>query len=481
MLTNTQIEKVLAAVYDAGCDLVETQPHVEGSQKADGTWNAVDRRDGNNVDERIETKLKDALRSAAPGWEFVGEELEVTGPLDADKPWTIVDPIEGTAPYIRGMGYYAISLLMIHKYPVLAVLYLPAMRRWYVASFVNQTPEWRRSATFHEVSAEGNNLRIAPAWPATDPAGLGDALEKRFRFKERLQQKGKDSYLWFSSDAHHKLDLRGFRGKNRSLGATGSHQALLLDEGTTDPRAVAITRAYVWDVAAGLVLASAAGVEVHDLRSGDLVEVEDLIRGGLANRKERTPPLILTVPGDAFAGGVRLAGAPECIVAVDPDNSDTSTRPVDRRQAHAEGVPHRAVHIEIKRRDGRYFVWHRPDGRLEIPGGHVDWLAALGRAESYHQACVRELIEELDLEQNWKVNPAARLQSPNLRHTATVANRLPSSQGNNNEWVAVFQLDWAKDWGDPADPGQWELRPIGAGGEGVSPRWVAPDELARAT
>jgi 8-oxo-dGTP pyrophosphatase MutT (NUDIX family) len=357
---------------------------------------------------------------------------------------------------------------MIQKYPVLAALHVPAMRRWYVASFAQQTPDWRLSTTFHKVAVKDDKLAVTPFVPP-------------FNFRERLQQKFSDSYLWFSSDAHGKLDLHSFRGKNRSLGATGSHMAFLLDEGTADPRAVAITRAKVWDVAAGLALASAAGMEVHDLRSGALVEVGDLIRGAFAQPQERTPPLVLTGPGDTFVGGVRLSGAPECIVAVDPDDSDTSARPVDRRRAHAEGILHRAAHIEIKRRDGRYFIWRRPDGRLEIPGGHVDWLAALGRAESYHEACVRELIEELDLERNWKVNPVALLQSPGLRHTATVANQLPGLQGNNNEWVAVFQLDWVEDWGDPTDPDpkNWKLKPVGGGGEGYSPRWVALDELAR--
>ena len=94
------------------------------------------------------------------------------------------------------------------------------------------------------------------------------------------------------------------------------------------------------------------------------------------------------------------------------DALDSSVYPLDFSTVHMQGIPHRAVHIEIVNSSGNYFIWHRTDGRLEIPGGHVNWLESKNRPESYEEAAMRELIEELNLPFNWGLsleNAQARL------------------------------------------------------------------------
>lgn len=159
------------------------------------------------------------------------------------------------------------------------------------------------------------------------------------------------------------------------------------------------------------------------------------------------------------------------LVATNP--KDSLAYPLDFHTVHDQGIPHRAVHIEITNGQGKYFVWQRKDGRLEIPGGHVDWLEEQKRSETYEEAALRETIEELNLLENWSVDVATargRLKE-RVFPIARLVNQLPSSHGKNNEWVTVYRLNWQSEWGDPCDP-QWKLN-----GEGTSPRWLALEEI----
>lgn len=460
--TEMQIQAVLEKIRDAAKILVKSQSSgVIGRQKEDGTYIAVAYEDDGTefeVDMVAQNCLEQGLLEASPDYRFVGEEGDQEDIVDASQRHISADTLDGTGPFIAGFNHYATSVLMIHKYPVLAVICLPAMRRWHVASF-DGSSAWLDSAIFYQVDeGQGGALRIAPTAKPVGPA----------------TGKVKDCYLLVSSDAQSELEFSGFAGKTRALGATASHLALVLASKAGE-RAVAITRAKVHDVAAGLALVASGGLEVRDLRTGDLVNVGDLICGALTRRRENTPPLLVSAKGDLFAGGLRLRRTAERIVAVDSNNANE--RAVERRTAHKQGISHRAVHIDIRNNDGRYLVWRRFDGRLEVLGGHVDWLSALGRGETNFEAVVRELREELNLEKNWLEDPAGRLRQPYLRQIDTIENRLPSSQGDNHEWVAVFLLDWSKDWGDPA--GKWSLKAVSQGGEGYSPQWLTPVELAR--
>jgi 8-oxo-dGTP pyrophosphatase MutT (NUDIX family) len=166
----------------------------------------------------------------------------------------------------------------------------------------------------------------------------------------------------------------------------------------------------------------------------------------------------------------------ELLVGTSPRNDRCF--PVDRDEAHREGVPHRAVHIEVVDLDRRLLVWRRRDGRLEIPGGHVDWIATASSPESYDEAALRELREELALGANWSSSQsevASRLRA-SLAPVATVVNQLPSSQGYNNEWVAIYRLVWQPDWGDPSSS-SWRLDER----EGASePWWRTLDDIEAA-
>ena len=157
------------------------------------------------------------------------------------------------------------------------------------------------------------------------------------------------------------------------------------------------------------------------------------------------------------------------------DSRDSCTRPLDFETIHTQGIPHRTVHVGIVNGERQYFVWSRKDGRLEIPGGHVDWLTEQDRPESYEEAALRETSEELELLGNWGLGSEgayARLKA-HLVPLDRIVNQIPSSHGNNNEWVTVYLLSWQRNWGDPCDSG-WRLS-----AEGKSPQWLSVDEIER--
>ncbi len=73
------------------------------------------------VDLRIEARLRRSLSSAHPGHGFLGEEGGGSE-LAADFVW-VVDPIDGTSNYARGLGYYAVAVACLHRgSPVVAAM-----------------------------------------------------------------------------------------------------------------------------------------------------------------------------------------------------------------------------------------------------------------------------------------------------------------------------------------------------------------------
>jgi myo-inositol-1(or 4)-monophosphatase len=90
-----------------------------------------DRDMASEVDYRIEREMRKFLSERAPAVGFMGEEDGTTG--STDTLWTL-DPIDGTANFVRGIPLCAISLaLVIGRQPALAVISLPFLKETYTA------------------------------------------------------------------------------------------------------------------------------------------------------------------------------------------------------------------------------------------------------------------------------------------------------------------------------------------------------------
>ena len=90
-----------------------------------------DQRALGSLDEEIENRLREMIGARYPSHGILGEEGGARG-LDADVVW-ILDPIDGTAPYIVGQPVFATLIALAWQgVPVLGVIHLPVSNQRYV-------------------------------------------------------------------------------------------------------------------------------------------------------------------------------------------------------------------------------------------------------------------------------------------------------------------------------------------------------------
>lgn len=92
-----------------------------------------DRSPVTEIDRRCETLIREKLLKAFPGDGFLGEEFgEIPG--DSGRVW-VVDPIDGTRPYLRGIPTYSVLIgLLCREKPVVGVMRLEGMNETYWAA-----------------------------------------------------------------------------------------------------------------------------------------------------------------------------------------------------------------------------------------------------------------------------------------------------------------------------------------------------------
>jgi histidinol-phosphatase len=106
----------------------------------------ADRSEVTEADRRAETAVRRALQKFRPDHAMFGEEEGLVGPADAHWRW-VVDPVDGTSNFVRGIPVWAtlIALTHIELGPVLGVVSAPALgRRWWggleLGAWVNGSP-----------------------------------------------------------------------------------------------------------------------------------------------------------------------------------------------------------------------------------------------------------------------------------------------------------------------------------------------------
>lgn len=93
---------------------------------ANRTRRKPDRSPVTEADEAVERRLSAYLRRRFPEAGFLGEETGSAGPSEAGLRW-VVDPIDGTRAFIRGIPTWSILVgLEAEGKPVLGVAYMPA-------------------------------------------------------------------------------------------------------------------------------------------------------------------------------------------------------------------------------------------------------------------------------------------------------------------------------------------------------------------
>ena len=104
------INIALRAARKAGENIVRASDDLERVEiRAKGVNNFV-----SDVDIAAEKEIIYHLHKAYPEHAIVGEETGLTGSEDADYRW-VIDPLDGTTNFIRGIPHYAVSIACLHK------------------------------------------------------------------------------------------------------------------------------------------------------------------------------------------------------------------------------------------------------------------------------------------------------------------------------------------------------------------------------
>jgi histidinol-phosphatase len=201
-----------------------------------------DRTPVTDADRSVEEAIREILREERPDDAIVGEEFENSG--NAERTW-IIDPIDGTANFLRGVPVWAtlISLRVGQEY-TLGVVSAPAMqRRW-----------WAESGNGAFTSDANGSQRKCQVSRVKD---IGDAS---FSFSS--------IELWDENDELEKLwEISRKVWRTRAYGDFWSH--MLVAEGAVDIAAESHLQIYDW--AALVPIVKEAGGVFRD-RYGELTD-----------------------------------------------------------------------------------------------------------------------------------------------------------------------------------------------------------------
>ena len=94
----------------------------------------ADKSEVTELDRNTELAISNLLRAERPDYSLYGEEHGVVGPANATTQW-VVDPIDGTSNFVRGVPVWATLIALVHEgEPVLGVVSAPELgMRWWAA------------------------------------------------------------------------------------------------------------------------------------------------------------------------------------------------------------------------------------------------------------------------------------------------------------------------------------------------------------
>ena len=177
-LTDLDVALTLADAADAF-----TLPRFESADFTLG-WKD-DRTEVTEADRGAEALLADLVRRHRPDHAFLGEEHGLQGP--ADSPWRwVVDPIDGTSGFVRGIPVWATLIALTHadRGVTVGVVSAPALgRRWWASAGGGSFAEGRRCAVSDVASLEDAQVSITfnDGWEAAGRSGALMALLQRAR------------------------------------------------------------------------------------------------------------------------------------------------------------------------------------------------------------------------------------------------------------------------------------------------------------
>lgn len=232
------INIALRAARKVGENIVRASDDLERFEvKAKGVNNFV-----TEVDESAEQELIYHLQKAYPDHAVLGEETGLHGSEDAEYRW-VIDPLDGTTNFIRGIPHFAVSIACLHKGKLEHAVVLDPVRR-----------EEFTASRGKGAQLNGHRIRVS-GLPSLEGALLGTGIP----FKNHCDDK-----------------LEAYSQSLEKLAAQSA--------GIRRPGAASLDLAYVaagrfdafwevglstWDMAAGALLIREAGGLVADIDGSD--------------------------------------------------------------------------------------------------------------------------------------------------------------------------------------------------------------------
>lgn len=189
------------------------------------------------ADMAVERLIRDRLRRSFPADNVIGEELG--GELGPSASW-VIDPIDGTANFLRGSPLWGISLgLLVERQPVIGVIALPVLGELLAAE------------TGQGLFRDGRPFTRDNRFDEVHIVSLGDSADDVLADASAFYQ-GLRRAQW--SVECYRCTTVGM--VSAAKGVVDGH----LQRRTT-----------LWDIAGGLVICAEAGLEVsHDFYNGDI-------------------------------------------------------------------------------------------------------------------------------------------------------------------------------------------------------------------
>lgn len=125
------------------------------------------------VDLESEREITRQLQRAYPDHAIIGEESGRSGPEDAEYVW-LIDPLDGTTNYIRGIPHYAISIACLYRNRVEHAVVLDPVRR-----------EEFTASRGKGAQLNGHRIRVS-ALPSLEGALLGTGIPFKGHCDETL-------------------------------------------------------------------------------------------------------------------------------------------------------------------------------------------------------------------------------------------------------------------------------------------------------
>jgi myo-inositol-1(or 4)-monophosphatase len=220
--------------------------------KSEGKGDAEPTDPVSQIDRAIEAMIREQLAKEWPGHGIIGEEIDEQPDVNAEYTWAI-DPVDGTSNFINGFPLYSASIGVLHRGR-------PVVGATWVSASTQLTPGVIHGRAGHGLHFEGE------AMTAADP-------DKRIRRPLAAAPGGSPG--------------RTDKWDNRVTGSAALECAYTASGIFT---LCSFHGLRIWDVASGVALAQAAGLDVRTRRDGQWIAFDRFIAPATV-KEDRGPTL----------------------------------------------------------------------------------------------------------------------------------------------------------------------------------------------